>query len=221
MNICEQRFTAWHPQAVNDSETLAEVFRFRERVWRATGGIAADAFADGSWQDEWDADGTHWVIRDEAFQIVASARSTVHENILSVPKAEEYLRYGCLPSGRIASPARVVVDPGCQGRGLGKRLLTVQDEHAVASGAAHAVRQASPAMVRLLAPRGWRLLGPARPDSRFPGVEFQVASLNLMQAFDQTMRFPESRRMVGITGLPLPCDCPNSSAFHEAGPFHA
>lgn len=196
MNSCKQGFTAWHPQAVIDSETLAQIFRFRERVWRATGGIAADAFADGSWHDEWDADGTHWVIRDEEFQIVASARSTVHDNIHAVPEAEEYLRYGYLPNGRIASPARVVVAQECQGRGLGKRLLAVQDEHAVASGAAHAVRQASPAMARLLMPRGWRLLGAARTDPRFPGVEFQVVCLDLRQPFDQAMRSPESRRAV-------------------------
>ena len=193
MNSHEQRFTAWHPHAVSDSESLAQIFRFREQVWRATGGISADAFANGSWEDEWDAEGTHWVIRDEDIQIVASARLTVHENIRAVPEAEEYLRYGYLPSGRIASPARVVVSPECQGRGLGKRLLAVQDEHALASGAAHAVRQASPAMIRLLVPRGWRVLGPARSDPRFPGVEFQVATLDLQQAFEPLIRSPDSR----------------------------
>jgi len=193
MRISEEQCTPWLPQVVHGTEVLAQVFRFRERVWRATGGIAADAFANGSWQDEWDTDGTHWVIRDESFRIVGSARSTVHESIHTVPEAEEYLRYGYFPNGRIASPARVVVAPECQGRGLGKRLLVVQDQHAAQAGASHAVRQASPTMVHLLLPRGWQLLGPATLDPRFPSVQFQVACLNVKQVLDQAFRSPASQ----------------------------
>lgn len=192
MKICEGQCTPWLPQVVHNTEVLEQVFRFRERVWRATGGIAADAFANGSWQDEWDADGTHWVIRDESFRIVGSARSTLHESIHAVPEAEEYLRYGYFPDGRIASPARLVVSPECQGRGLGKRLLVVQHQHAAEAGASHAVCQASPTMVRLLLPRGWQLLGPARLDPRFPAVQFQVACLDVKQVIGQAFRSPAS-----------------------------
>ena len=50
----------------------------------------------------------------------------------------------------------------------------LQDAAAQVRGASHAVRQASPRMAELLQHRGWRTLGPASPDPRFPDVDFQV-----------------------------------------------
>jgi len=61
-------------------------------------------------------------------------------------------------------------------------LLDAQDAFARRAGARHAVRQASPAMVRLLVRRAWRILGPATPDPRFTGFRFEVAVLDLSDA---------------------------------------
>jgi GNAT superfamily N-acetyltransferase len=167
------------PAEVNRTEMLDAIAVLRAEVWQASGGVAAAAFPEGRWHDDCDLNATHWTIRDENNRLVAAARLTVHPTLADVPEAEEYARYGLDLEGPIAAPARVVVCPGAQGRGLGQRLLDAQDQTARRLGARHAVRQASPAMVRLLVHRGWRIIGPARTDPRFPEVQFQVAVLTL------------------------------------------
>jgi GNAT superfamily N-acetyltransferase len=167
------------PLEVTDAETIDQICRLRAPVWEATGQAAAAAFPDGGWRDPFDADCAHWIIRDHRRQLVAAARVTVHDRLEDVPGAEEYLRYGLRLPGPIAAPARVVVLGEAQGGGLARRLLDAQDAFARRAGARHAVRQASPAMVRLLVHRAWRILGPATPDPRFTGVRFQVAVLDL------------------------------------------
>ena len=164
------------PLEVSDPQILDEIYALRARVWRATGGVSLEAFA-GSWSDGDDLHAAHWVICDGRGQVVAAARLTIHNTLAEVPEAEEYLRYGLDRAGPVAAPARIVVSPSAQGHGLGRRLLDAQDQAARRLGARSAVRQASPAMVRLLVNRGWRIVGPARTDPRFPGVEFQVALL--------------------------------------------
>ena len=67
-----------------------------------------------------------------------------------------------------------MVAPVAQGGGLASRLVETQDEAAIDAGAQHAVRQASPAMQRLVVARGWRAVAPASIDPRFPDVRFQV-----------------------------------------------
>ena len=54
-------------------------------------------------------------------------------------------------------------------------LVDLQDRVARAFGAQFAVRQASDSMARIIARRGWRLVGPASADPRFPGASFTVA----------------------------------------------
>jgi len=162
---------------VSGAEMLDEIAALRGAVWQATGGAAAEAFPDGRWLDDYDLGAIHWTIRDEDGRLVAAARLTVHPALADVPESKEYTRYGLDLEGPIAAPARVVVCPSVQGCGLGQRLLDAQDQTARRLGARHALRQASPAMLRLLAPRGWRIVGPARIDPRFPGVQFQVAAL--------------------------------------------
>jgi len=167
------------PLEVADAETIDEICRLRAQVWETTGQAAAAAFPDGGWRDPYDSDCAHWIIRGGRQRLVAAARVTVHDRLEDVPEAEEYLRYGLRLPGPIASPARVVVLGEARGAGLARRLLDAQDAFARRVGARHAVRQASPAMVRLLAHRAWRVLGPATPDPRFTGVRFQVAVLDL------------------------------------------
>ncbi|MGI8805930.1 MAG: hypothetical protein ACR2IN_09650 [Thermoleophilaceae bacterium] len=86
----------------------------------------------------------------------------------------EYLEAGLRLEGAVAAPARVVVAASAQRHGLASRLLDVQDDGAREAGATHAVRQASPAMARLLERRGWRHAAPAGADPRFPGVGFRI-----------------------------------------------
>ncbi|NQT16886.1 MAG: GNAT family N-acetyltransferase [Planctomycetes bacterium] len=170
------------PLEIAEAETIDEICRLRARVWEATGQAAATAFPDGGWRDPYDSDCPHWIIRDHRGRLVAAARVTVHDRLEEVPEAEEYLRYGLRLPGPIAAPARVVVLAEAQGGGLARRLLDAQDAFARRAGARHAVRQASPAMVRLLVRRAWRILGPATPDPRFTGFRFEVAVLDLSDA---------------------------------------
>jgi GNAT superfamily N-acetyltransferase len=167
---------------VDDPRVLDEICAFRARTWREVGGLAANTFPEGHWRDADDARSRHWIVRDGTGRLVAAARLTMHAALEEVSEAAEYLRYDLHLPGPIAAPARVIVCPTAQGSGLGRRLLQVQDDAALAAGARYAVRQASPAMVRLLLRRGWRVLGPASADPRFPGVPFQVAVLDFAAA---------------------------------------
>jgi GNAT superfamily N-acetyltransferase len=163
------------PTEVADPEMVAEICRFRGRVWKETGKLRDDAFGDDGWCDPIDSHCQHWVIRTEDDALVAAGRLSIHDTLDEVHQSEEYRQYGLDLPGRVASPDRVVVCPSMQGRGLGWQILDAQDQAAVQQGAKHAVRQASPGMVRLLRRRGWKIVGPASADARFPGEEFQVA----------------------------------------------
>ena len=167
------------PEQVTDAPTLEAIYRLRATVWRETGDVAQAAFADGRWSDEHDPAALHWVIRDAANELVAAARLSVHDALADVPEAEEYAAAGLQLEGRIAAPARVVVAAAARRHGLAAQLLDAQDAAARAAGCAYAVRQSSPAMSRLLARRGWRDMGPAGLDERFPGVRFEVMVLEL------------------------------------------
>jgi GNAT superfamily N-acetyltransferase len=166
------------PERVGDAATLAAIYRLRAAVWRETGDVAQAAFPGGSWSDEHDPAALHWVIRDGE-ELVAAARLSVHERLADVPESDEYAAAGLALEGRIAAPARVVVAAAARRRGLAGRLLDAQDAAARDAGCAFAVRQASPAMTRLLERRGWQSAGPARRDERFPGVRFEVMVLEL------------------------------------------
>ena len=166
------------PVPVADPPTLEAIYRLRASVWRETGDIAQAAFGDGRWSDEYDPAAMHWVIRDGE-QLVAAARLSVHDRLADVPEAGEYAAAGLRLEGRIAAPARVVVATAARRHGLAAQLLDAQDAAARAAGCAYAVRQSSPAMSRLLARRGWRDVGPAGLDERFPGVQFEVMVLEL------------------------------------------
>ena len=81
--------------------------------------------------------------------------------------------------GRIAAAARVVVAAAARRRGLAWQLCDARDEAARAAGCSFAVCQSSPVMTRLLQRRGWREIGPAGRDERFPGVRFTIMVLEL------------------------------------------
>ena len=164
------------PYEVFDTSVVREICRFRARVWRQIGQLAENAFSPEGWYDPIDSDCRHWVIRDGRGKIVAAGRLSVHPSLDEVHQADEYRRYGLDLPGPIAAPDRVVVCPSTQGCGLGRQILDVQDHAARMAGARHAVRQASPRLIQLLQHRGWQIHGPASPDERFPGVEFQVAT---------------------------------------------
>ena len=146
---------------VCDVDTVAEICRFRVQVWRATGALAEAAFELGEWRDEADQTATHWVARDITGQIVGAARLQIYDRLEQVPEYDEYLRYGLEIDGRIAAPDRVVVSAAATGQGVGGALVDIQEETWLATDAKAAVRQASPAMSRLITKRGWELLGPA------------------------------------------------------------
>ena len=161
------------PTEVGDPAVLAAIYELRASVWRATGAVSPDTFPTGGWSDEFDPASRHWAISRDG-QIVAAARLSVHNRLEEVPEAAEYLTAGLRLEGTVAAPARLVVAASARRHGLAARLLDVQDEAAREAGAAHAVRQASPAMARLLGRRGWRHVAPANADPRFPGVRFSI-----------------------------------------------
>jgi hypothetical protein len=177
---------------VHEPEVVEEICQFRARVWMESAGAADDAFGPAGWRDPIDSHCRHWMIRAAGGLLVAAGRLSIHETLQGVHQREEYLRYGVACNGPVAAPDRVVVCPSAQGCGLGREILDVQDHAAREMGALRAVRQASPGMVRLLRHRGWKILGPASPDARFPGVEFQVAVKSFIES-----RWDAPRRAAG------------------------
>jgi predicted GNAT family N-acyltransferase len=168
--------SAWAPRlVVCPPERLTEMFRLRCAVWIGEGADPA-AFPGGEWRDERDASRLHWIVLNED-RVVATASLSVHSSLADVEEGEVYVRAGVFSPGLIAAPARVTVAAECRGRFLAQKLLDVQDAAALEAGATLAVRQASPAMRRLLERRGWREHGPGPWDARFPGVPFTVMSL--------------------------------------------
>jgi predicted GNAT family N-acyltransferase len=166
--------TSWHVLETCDEHIIEEICRFRVSVWREQGQLASHAFPNGQWRDPIDDQSTHWLIRDSQGSCAAAGRLSMHGSLAEVHQAQEYLRFGLHLPGPVAAPDRVVVASFARESGLGRQILDLQDAAAQALGASHAVRQASPRMVQLLQHRGWQALGPASPDDRFPGVEFQV-----------------------------------------------
>lgn len=156
----------------------AELFRLRARVWVEEGADPA-AFPAGEWRDVHDATRQHWIVTDGGV-LVGGASLALHPALDALDEPEAYVGVP-LPAGGglIAAPGRVVVLASHRGGGIAQRLLDVQDAEARARGAVLAVRQASPAMRRLLERRGWRYHHAGPPDARFPGVTFSVMSLPL------------------------------------------
>ena len=152
-----------------------EMFRLRAAVWVGEGADPA-AFPGEEWRDDRDASRLHWIALHED-RIVATASLSVHATLADVEEEDVYLRAGLFHPGPVAAPARVTVASDFRGCGLAQALLDVQDATAVEAGALLSVRQASPAMRRLLERRGWREHGPGPWDARFPGVQFTVMSL--------------------------------------------
>jgi predicted GNAT family N-acyltransferase len=161
------------PTRVTDRRTLEAIYRFRVAVWRQEDALAETAFPDGYWRDAFDDLSCHWVV-NSGRGIAAAARLSIHQQLAEVPEAEEYLAAGLRLEGPIAASGRVVVASWARRRGLAARLLDMQDQEAREAGVRHGVRQASPAMRRLLERRGWSGIAPARPDARFTGVVFHI-----------------------------------------------
>ena len=172
---------SWQVLETADAALIEEICRFRVRVWRQEGQLSSEAFGSGTWRDSVDDGALHWLIRDSRGRLAAAGRLSVHESLEDVHQAEEYLRFELALPGPIAAPDRVVVARFARKAGLGRRILDLQDAAAVARGASHAVRQASPRMVELLKHRGWQVLGPASSDERFPGVAFTAVIKELSQ----------------------------------------
>lgn len=178
------------PIETRDPAVIEQICRLRVEVWREAGHDVEVAFPDGVWRDEWDAVSRHWVVY-AGTKVVAAARWCVHVQLRDVPEADQYLRYGLKLAGPIAAPSRVVVARAWQHRGLARTFLDLQDEASRTAGVRYAVRQASPAMVRLLVHRGWQIIGAAEPDPRFPGVRFQIA----IRAFSGQITRPVQSRV--------------------------
>jgi GNAT superfamily N-acetyltransferase len=168
----------WTPRLLPcPPERLDEMFRLRLTVWLGEGADPA-AFPEGKWNDASDLQRRHWIVLNDD-RVVATASLSLHDSFADVEEGDVYISAGLTASGLVAAPARVTVSAECRGRGVAQDLLDVQDAAAREAGATIAVRQASPAMRRLLERRGWREHGPGPDDPRFPGVLFTVMSLPL------------------------------------------
>ncbi len=174
-NTLDSASTRLIVEEVFDMRSIDSICHFRASVWRGVAGVAPNAFPGGQWRDAFDDVAHHWIVRTDDGRMIGSARLTIHDLLDAAPESFQYERYGLQLSGPIAAPDRVVVCPTARRRGAAKLLLDAQDAVAIEAGAHWAVRQASPAMSRLIQRRGWRLLGPALPDRRFPGVPFTVS----------------------------------------------
>jgi len=154
-------------------ERWPELFALRARVW-IDEGADPSAFPSGKWTDAHDALRRHWMVLDARGELIACASLAIHASLDDVDEADAYRSVPFTRTGLIAAPARVVVESSHRGAGIAQALLDTQDVAASAAGAVLGVRQASPAMRRLLERRGWQYHGAGPVDARFPGVDFSV-----------------------------------------------
>ena len=82
------------PTEVTDPEVIAEICRFRARVWKEIGKLKDDAFGDDGWRDPIDSRCQHWVIRTDEGRLVAAGRLSMHDTLDDVHQSEEYRQYG-------------------------------------------------------------------------------------------------------------------------------
>jgi len=160
------------PRTVEDAEVLEAIYRFRVRVWRDSGLLADDAFADGRWKDHYDDVAMHvaMFVDDE---LAAAIRYTQWPRLADMPDAAYFSHAGIGDVGPIGLPERLIVDPGHRRMGLYRQIADHIYHHARANGATHVLMEATEPTAALMAKRGRQILGDAPPDPRFPGVRFQ------------------------------------------------
>jgi hypothetical protein len=179
------------PVELSDEASVAKICLLRAQVWRDTGNLAESAFASEGWRDAIDSHCRHWAILNQHQMPVAAGRLSLHASLDDVHESHEYRRYGIDFAGGYANPDRVVVDRACKGCGLGRQILDAQDNAIDSETVSFSVRQASPAMVRLLIHRGWYVAGPASSDSRFRDVQFSVVIKPLRDEIEQSPMFQD------------------------------
>ena len=166
------------PVEVTEPSLIDSICRFRVQVWAATGCLAPDAFPNGIWRDELDDTCKHLVVM-QGERILAAARWSLHRSVDELPEAKQYQRLHLQLEGPIGVVERVVACPSVPHLGLSRVLLDAIEAKLRAAGARYELGQASPSMVRLSLRRGRHIVGPAAPDPRFPGVEFQIMLIRL------------------------------------------
>jgi len=128
------------PELVTDAPTLEAIYRLRAAVWLETGVVGKAAFGDGRWSDEHDCAAMHWVVRDDAGELVAAGRLSLHDGLADVPEAEAYAAAGLELEGRIGAPANLVIAATARGRGLFLQLADAQNAAGRAAGCSWCAR---------------------------------------------------------------------------------
>lgn len=153
------RLTFSEPIEVDDSATLSNIFRFREKVWRQEAvELKSGLCASEGIKDEHDHHAHHWIITlgDE---IVAAARLCIHRCLNELPDAEESLQVEEDIASPIASLNRLVVATEARRHGLARVLDNVRIQRARDLGAATVVGTPMPWRVESLRRLGFQVVG--------------------------------------------------------------
>lgn len=120
---------------IRQLETAQEIVSSQElrfRVWSEQEGVDLKDNKSGRIADDLDATAYHWGVFDDG-KLVASARLTIHSNLLDVPNGD---LFDGLPLIKpIASMNRLVVSKPLRGNGLAKKLDDLRISHAKTVGA--------------------------------------------------------------------------------------
>ena len=163
----------------SNSLLLDEIARLRVRVWRATGFEMSPDFPADSLHEALDGDSLHYAIMDCDAGLVAASRLTICPSEDELPYPEWFRGLTERPKFPVAYIARLVVDPGHQGKGLGYYLDTVCIQAAKDLRASSVLCDIPDYRLDGLTRRGFRIVLPPTQGVVFPSVYFIGMLLDL------------------------------------------
>jgi predicted GNAT family N-acyltransferase len=138
--------------AFHDTAKLAEIGRLRYSVWEGEGSVCPELFPDRVWVDAMDQAATarHWFVQNEAGEVVAAARLTIHGESDDYRDVELWRANKIRLKFPVCDLGRLVVRKDARGVGLATRLNEVRINAARAWGAGAIICTASAGNKRLL-----------------------------------------------------------------------
>lgn len=163
----------------SDLSSVEEIQFLRKYVWETSGFMRCGEFVD-FWQDKYDFcnHSMHWVVRTQDGMLIASARASIHDNLVEFPDSKDFLHLGLSLKKPIGTMNRLVVRKEFSGLGIAGRLDSIRLRHLMKLNVSAILIQAPSWREESFLSYGFRSIGEAAYDMRF-SVPFRAYLLEL------------------------------------------